>query len=237
MNCRKATTLMVLMMATSLNAWAEATPLRAPHKAGKAVPPVTKLVKQKDGSVVIRLAMPKQARSKNAKSTSHTATVQGATAPAIGGTSEKGIPDIQEWLDAVAEPRFMTALASVAMEPGITARAMNKPIDPALVRNWAEFIDPNLYMRWLAAGVDSRYNQAILKQAPELRAPLQRGLFPINIVIPGFAQAGVPLNPMLWTYAFGDGPGGQEAAKEWLKLPMPDPRANPWLSSSLNYRY
>jgi hypothetical protein len=58
---------------------------------------------------------------------------------------------LKEWLDAVTEPRFMTALASVAMEPGVTAKSMNRPIDPALVRNWAEFVDPHLYLRWMAS--------------------------------------------------------------------------------------
>lgn len=239
MNGRKATALIVLMMVFSLNAQAEVTPAGASRKAGKAATPVTKLVKQKDGSVVVRLAMPtKPVQSRNAKTTSHVATMQGATVPTIGGgTSERAVPDIKEWLDAVTEPKFMTALATVAMEPGVTARAMNKPIDPALVRNWAEFIDPNLYMRWMAAGVDSRYNQAILKQAPGSLTPHHAGLIPINIVVPGFAQAGVPLKPTLWSQAFGDGPSVQEAAQEWLKLPMPDPKANPWLSGSLNYRY
>jgi len=233
MRCRNATTLTVLVMAIPLSAHAEVVPARVSVKAGKAVPLPTKRIKQKDGSVMIRLAMPKEGKGKNAKDISHPPT----TVPMLGGVPEKTTPNVREWLEAVTEPRFMTALASVAMEPGVATKALNKPIDPALVRNWAEFIDPNLYMRWIAVGVDSRYSQAILKQTPDSRTPLHAGLLQINIVVPGFAQAGVPLNPTLWSHAFGDGPSGQEAAKEWLKLPMPDPKANPWLSSSLNYRY
>jgi hypothetical protein len=233
MKCRNATTLTVLVMAFPLSAHAEVVPARASVKAGKAISPATKRIKQKDGSIVIRLAMPKEAQGKNAKDVSPPST----TGPMLGGVPEKTTPNVREWLEAVTEPRFMTALASVAMEPGVATRTLNKPIDPALVRNWAEFIDPNLYMRWMAAGVDSRYNQAILKQSPDSRNLLHAWLLPINNLVPGFAQAGVPLNTTLWSHAFGEGPSGQEAAKEWLKLPMPDPKANPWLSNSLNYRY
>jgi hypothetical protein len=85
--------------------------------------------------------------------------------------------------------------------------------------------------------VDSKFNQAILKQSPELNLAPHVFLTLIGNMVPVFARAGVPLKPTLWSKAYGEGPGGREAAQEWLKLPMADPRSNPWLSNNLNYRY
>jgi hypothetical protein len=239
MTCRKTLAVSLVVMGFSLGAQAEPGQVRASAGAGNHAPLKTKRIKQKDGSVVVRLALPKRANAKAPAKSPRVAALpdqETSASRANGGTGNN--PQIlKEWLDAVTEPRFMTALASVAMEPGVTAKSMNKSLDPALVHNWAEFVDPNLYMRWMASGVDSTLNQAILKQLPSINLAPQSGLALISGMIPGFARAGVPLKPTLWSKAYGEGPGGQEAAREWLKLPMADPRSNPWLSNNLNYRY
>lgn len=237
MTCRKALAVSLLAMGFSLGVQAEAGSTRASAKAGKPAALKTKQIRQKDGSVVVRLSLPKRARAQASSPGVVAMPDREAKAYTSGAVAGNDPQILKEWLDAVTEPRFMTALASVAMEPGVTAKSMNRPIDPALVRNWAEFVDPHLYLRWMASGVDSKFNQAILKQSPELNLAPHAFLTLIGNMVPVFARAGVPLKPTLWSKAYGEGPGGREAAQEWLKLPMADPISNPWLSNNLNYRY
>lgn len=66
-----------------------------------------------------------------------------------------------EWLDAVSEPRFMTALATVVLDPATDPVALGQAIDPAAALNWSEFTDPALYLRWMAAGGDTGFYGAL----------------------------------------------------------------------------
>jgi hypothetical protein len=143
---------------------------------------------------------------------------------------------MDQWLDAVTEPRFMTALAAVAMEPGMDARAISGNVDPTSVRNWAEFVDPNLYMRWQAAQLEARFGLAILNR--DGKYGLLPGLmpFPFEFPVPAEFRAGDPLPPTVWSKAL-EGKGGVDAAREWLTIPAQDPRANHWLRAGQNYRY
>ncbi len=95
-----------------------------------------------------------------------------------------------EWLDAVSEPRFMTALATVAVDPAAYPRVLGRAIDPNATLNWSEFTDPALYLRWLAAGTNPAFFKAIFDrmanpgkfmrwvQAPQAMAPLLGRLNP-----------------------------------------------------------
>jgi hypothetical protein len=68
-----------------------------------------------------------------------------------------------EWLDAISEPRSMTALGSVsATGAGQAANSLDKQWSPAAVHNWAEFIDPRLYLRQMLTGRGSGFQHAIL---------------------------------------------------------------------------
>jgi hypothetical protein len=198
-------------------------------KSVKAEKPSLIKVRQKDGSVMVRLKL-------------HTSLPQRGTAPpVVGGTRDDAFvrpsEKMDQWLDAASEPRIMTALAAVAVEPGESSRALNQAIDPASVRNWAEFIDPQLYWRWQMAGLDPRFNQAIHNRPQDARMP-QRGIFlSIQIALPPDFQAGSPAKPTIWSGVYDNGPSGQTAAREWLTLPMADPKANPWLRTSQSYRY
>lgn len=81
-----------------------------------------------------------------------------------------------EWLDAMAEPRVMTALAASAYPSGDDAAP--RP-DPERMRNWSEFSDPYLYLRWRLAGGEPSLRRAIVNDtladaaaAPALPAPV-----------------------------------------------------------------
>lgn len=234
----QALILTLLLFGFSLGAQGEAGSARAQAKAAKSTRLAVQKVRQKDGTVVVRLDM---------KAAPLAGNVKGARkAPVVSERLPAEIPDavptrnsqlMDQWLDAVTEPRFMTALATVALSPGSGSRELNKTIDPTNVRNWAEFVDPDLYLRWKSFGLDPRLNQAIHNRAQDTGSAPVWVAFPIFFAIPREFQAGVPLKPTLWSNAFSSGPGGLEAAQEWLKLPTPDARSNPWLRAGQNYRY
>lgn len=192
-----------------------------------------KKVRQKDGSVVVRLDMHRPTKSGGVLAAEGTQPFPG-TLDAPSGKTSRGT---EHWLDVPSEPKAMTALATVALDAGNEAKPLGSGVDPANVRSWAEFVDPDLYLRWMAAGVDSRYRQAIHNRSQEPILGTVESFFPVRLEIPANAQAGVPLKPTLWTNAYVEGRNAQDAAKEWLMLPMPDPKSNPWLRPSQNYRY
>lgn len=129
------------------------------------------------------------------------------------------------WLDVVTEPRFMTALASVALQPGGHPKRLAKAIDPAAVRNWAEFTDPLLCLRRVLAGSDPALQRAIMgnvtdpDKMPRWLEAGTRAVFPVN-----------------WFNAMAVGLGKVESADEtaaWKRLPAND-AAGP---AGLRYRY
>lgn len=235
---RQALTLILLTFGLSLGAQGATEPARAPAKAVKPAKLAVKKVRQRDGSIVVRLDMPAKASPMKATS--------GQGASGFLQERPRNPEDIEraknaqlmdQWLDAVTEPRFMTALAGVATNPGADPKALSQAIDPSNVRNWSEFVDPDLYLRWMAGSMEPKFKQAIHNRLPDTQAQQLWIVFPVFFAIPHEFQAGVPLKPTIWSNAFGGGPGGQASAQEWLKLPSPDPKSNPWLRASQNYRY
>lgn len=221
---RRALLLSLITFGCSLGA---AGVCAAPVKTKLAV----KNVRQKDGSVMARLELPAPALSVK-KGHSSAALPQNLAEVEQAQPSRK----IDLWLDAVTEARAMTALAAIPVDPGAEAKGLAQNIDPTKVRNWTEFVDPDLYLRWLASGADSRFGQAIHNRTP-MSNPRWMA-FPIKFPVPLEFQPGVPLKPSLWSHAMEPGSaGGEAAAQEWLKLPSADPKTNPWLKAGQNYRY
>lgn len=153
------------------------------------------------------------------------------------GAAFKDPAAFAEWLDAVTEPRFMTALATVAADPATYPKVLSDAIDPAAARNWSEFTDPQLYLRWMLASASPAFQQAIISRMtdpakmkhwldamnrPEAYAPMLAGL--------GKAP---PATAMAWFAAMASRvgqPGGDQA---WLKLPADSAPA----STAVRYRY
>lgn len=141
------------------------------------------------------------------------------------GAAFKDPAAFAEWLDAVTEPRFMTALATVAADPATYPKALSDAIDPAAARNWSEFTDPQLYLRWLLASANPTFHQAIVNRMtdpakmthwldalsrPETDAPVLTGL--------GKAP---PATAMAWFAAMASRIGQPASNQEWLSLPTP----------------
>lgn len=69
-----------------------------------------------------------------------------------------------EWLDAITEPQFMTALATASISPDKYHRALSSLVRPETARNWAEFTNPLLYLRWLLTGTHPDFYNAIIER-------------------------------------------------------------------------
>lgn len=181
-----------------------------------------------DGSVLDRLALPISSKALPLRSISrHPAVPASPEAwlarmmdPTKNGLAAKSPELFAEWLDAVTEPRFMTALASVAMTPDIYSNTLGKAIDPASVRNWAEFADPQIYFRWMAAGLDPRFYQTVFNRMTDSGKLRRWGFYPVST-------------------ESANREASMSGAHEWLQMPAKEGKANPnpWLLNSVNYRY
>lgn len=69
-----------------------------------------------------------------------------------------------EWLDVVSEPQYLTALATVPLDPDRTLRVLGQGVNPRSARSWSEYTDLGLTMRRVLTGTEGRYYPAILSQ-------------------------------------------------------------------------
>jgi hypothetical protein len=183
------------------------------------------IVKQKDGSIIERLdlsTLPGGNREEGIPTTPNEWLAR-MIDPTRNGLVVKHPQLLAEWLDAVTEPRFMTALATVATDPGTLPRTLNRLADPATARNWAEFVDPEVFMRWVAAGMDPRLYQAVFQHMFDPKKYLRWANY-----------AGYPQTDVGTASESG---GTAQNAPAWMQLPNRDSRTNPWLASSNAYRY
>ncbi len=130
------------------------------------------------------------------------------------GAAFKDPEAFTQWLDAVTEPRFMTALAAVAANPTTYPRILSDAIDPAAVRNWAEFTDPRLYLRWMLASGNPVFQRAIISKLsdPAKYKRWQEALSqPILMPVPA-NYAPDTVNPWLATQT-------RPSSNQWLTLP------------------
>jgi outer membrane protein OmpA-like peptidoglycan-associated protein len=88
------------------------------------------------------------------------------------------------WSQAITEPGFYVTAMKGAMEPGGWLNMMNSMANPAAVQNYMAFGDPNLYLRWMQAGMDPAFYTALMTQFSD----------------PGkmMRWAMVPLDPRVW---------------------------------------
>lgn len=177
----------------------------------------TKVVKQADGSEVIRLATLPYSPSPFSQEQSQ------------GSWGEAG----------AAPPRLMTALATL---PGmLRGEGQNLPdaVDPSQVRSWAEFIDPSLALQWKSFAQINGFYEALLRLTGKDAQGMHVG--GLGVPMPGKAPGDNGFVGNTWRNVVSEGAkhdlSGQQALREWLVLPMPEPKSNPWLSSLGGYRY
>ncbi len=112
------------------------------------------------------------------------------------------------WANAVTEPSFYIAMLNGMMDPGGWLNMMNSMAHPDAVRNLLQFGDPNIYLRWSAAGLDPNFYTALLTQLSD----------------PGklMRWAMVPVDPKLWNLMLST--LNPNTYIRWGMSPM-DPRA------------
>jgi len=195
-----------------------------------------------DGSVVDRLSLLNSTKTTSLKSAprqgglpaSPEAWLARMLDPTRNGLAVKHPELFAEWLDAVTEPRFMTALASVAVTPETYSNTLGKVADPATLRNWGEFADPQVYLRWMAAGMDPRFYQAIYNRMTDSGKLRRWGLYPAGLSPARHEKALIGADAASET---GNREKPAIGGQEWLQLPPRESKANPWLQNSANYRY
>jgi hypothetical protein len=198
------------------------------------------IVKQKDGTIIERLdlsAMPAASRDDGVPGTPNEWLAR-MIDPTRNGLVVKRPQLLAEWLDAVTEPRFMTALATVAMDPSTYPKTLNRMADPATARNWSEFIDPEVFMRWAAAGMDPRLYQAVFQHMFDPRKYLRWAnyLGYSRNDAPGAPDRGNAMPNVSDAYA-KPAISTQIDEQAWMQLSTREPKSNPWLAGSNTYRY
>lgn len=164
------------------------------------------------------------------------------------GAAFKDPAAFAEWLDAITEPRFMTALAATASDPATYPKILADAIDPAAARNWAEFTDPQLYLRWMLSSATPSFQQAIVKKMTDpakfkrwLETASQPGAY--TSMMSAFSAAPTawlrasgnpasyspaarllqPATPLSWLGAMTDEMARHMADKDWVRLPERTP--------------
>ena len=199
---------------------ASAVQAAGPERGVKPARVTVKTVPQPDGSVIARLDLPGRTPPASPEE-----WLQRMADPTRNGAACKDPKVFAEWLDATTEPRFMSALASMAMDPSVYPKALGQLFDPATAHNWSEFVDPVLYLKWMGAGLDPKFYQALFNRLAE---PGKWGRWAAS---PALAE----------TQGGGGGAVPLTGRQDWLKLPAGDTKAgakpNPWLADSAAYRY
>jgi len=112
------------------------------------------------------------------------------------------------WFNAVTEPGFYTTMGNLVMDPAGWLRMMNSMVDPGAYRNVAEFADPNVYMRWLAASMDPNFYNALVAVMTDPGKMMRWAMLPVDPKLWGMMLS--TLNPGMYM--------------KWMMAPL-DPRA------------
>ena len=143
---------------------------------------------------------------------------------------------MESWLESLAEPRAITALATVPHASGDERRALPQGgLNLMLARSWAEFMDPAMAILSQALAVRNGFAEALLQRVETASGVQQTGQ---RKTLSGYQLPGLSAGAMTsWRKVDGAGPiraqGDQPPPSGWLMLPMP--HANPWLAGG--YRY
>ena len=116
------------------------------------------------------------------------------------------------WTNAVTEPSFYIAMANGMMDPGGWLNMMNSVAHPDAVRNLVQFGDPNLLLKWSAAGLDPNFYTAMLTQMSDPGKLMRWAMMPVdpklwNLILSGFnpntyIRWGMsPMDPRAWNLA------------------------------------
>lgn len=121
------------------------------------------------------------------------------------------------WLNAVTEPGFYTTMGNLIMDPSGWLNMMNSMTQPGAYTNAAAFADPNLYMKWLAAGMDPNFYTAVLTQLSDPGKMMRWAMSPLDPKVMSMFMNS--LNPNLYM--------------KWMMSPL-DPRSMQLMMAPIN---
>lgn len=229
--------LIVTLVLVGLSCFARADAGADALEKRKSVKPTVNSIKQKDGSVIERLdlsVLPGSLKDDHVPATPEE-WLSRMLDPTRNGLILKQPKRFAEWLDAVTEPRFMTALATVALDPNSYPKTFNRLLDPATARNWAGIVDPEVFLRWMAAGMDPALYQAVFQHMFDPKKYLRWATYPgYPLLEAPRARTASPNEQVGRDHETGETASTREA---WLTLPAREPMANPWLVNGNTYRY
>jgi outer membrane protein OmpA-like peptidoglycan-associated protein len=116
------------------------------------------------------------------------------------------------WSNAVTEPGFYVAMMNGMMDPGGWLNMMNSMAHPDAVRNYLQFTDPNILLKWTAATMDPNFSMALLSQLSDPGKLMRWAMLPadpklwnvfLNTLNPNtYIRWGMsPLDPRAWNLA------------------------------------
>ena len=223
---------LALLLGLANGAWAE--PGGETASKSKPAKRQVSIVRQENGGIVERLELPVPpgAADQDRIPATPEEWLARMIDPSRNGLVLKQPKYLAAWLDAVTEPRFMTALASVARDTATYPNTLNRLLDPATARHWVEFIDPEIFMRWVAAGMDPRLYQAVFQHMFDPSKHLRWATYTANAG--GHEGNEAALARQSDARAVDAAPA---SAGVWWQLPARESGANPWLVNSRGYRY
>lgn len=192
---------MLLLLAMAL-----VQPVVAAEK--KARPQTATQVRHEDGRVVERLVLPPSRNdTPGEQPVAAEIWARRSLDPAWMAELAKNPKLFSQYLDALTEPRFMTALATLSTQ----GQAHTQSVDPELLQRLVRESSPDSVRNWAAAGMDPRFYWALFSQManPEKAMRWANCQWPMDLAKVGSGQALSPLTT----------PDGVMGG--WLKLPLP----------------
>lgn len=136
--------------------------------------------------------------------------------------------------------RLLNTVAAQVMTARSPGQPLELAVEPAEVRSWAEFVDPDLAHRWLNKARQSGYITALLWRSTDEKQGQKAANLQESPILQSLPRLHTELRTT-WRSVVDDGAArsltGQQALQEWLTLPTLEPKANPWLSHLGRYRY
>jgi OOP family OmpA-OmpF porin len=141
------------------------------------------------------------------------------------------------WANAVTEPGFYSSMGTMMMDPAGWTRMMGTAMDPNAYRNVAAFADPNVYMKWLAAGMDPSFYTALLTQLSDPNKMMRWMMMPMDPKMWNMMMQGMnpnmymkwmmmPLDPKVWQ--MGMNTMNPNLYMSWLGAGMDPKTYGPW---------
>lgn len=122
-----------------------------------------------------------------------------------------------QWSNAMANPAMIPAMGNVMMDPGAYTRMLYGMMSPGAYRNYMQFTDPNVAMRWMGAGMDPRFYMG-------MGAPMLNPASYMNWMT-------APMDPRMWN--MGMQAMNPALYSQWLASPM-DPKVMGLMTAPMN---